>query len=168
MSEGIDYLDVLPDYFYDSFSNRVSASVKQYLFIRKTELAQGFTEDTGLLISFDELYKRVKRWEKFLNDYPNTVYRAQAEDNYTTYLETLLTGMDNSRIFDFDKNVLLPEVKTIYEKAMTDGPNSKTAKIITDYYNFLGRHDFKENDSIPKFLSEHKLSTMLAVQPDNR
>jgi hypothetical protein len=167
-TEGNYYLDVLPDYFYDNFNNRVSAGVNKYLYIRKSELAQGFTEDAGLLISFEILYKRIKQWEKFLNDYPNTVYDAQANNYYTTYLETLLSGMDNSRVFDDNKNILLPEVKTIYEKAINDGPASKTAKVIADYYAFLGRHGFKENDSIPAFLSEHKLSSMLAVQPDTR
>jgi len=167
-TEGNYYLDVLPDYFYDNFSVRVSAGVKQYLFIRKSELAEGFTEDAGLLISFESLYNRVKRWEKFLNNYPNTVYDGPANGYYTTYLETLLTGTDNSRVFDDEKNILLPEVKSIYEKALADGHDSKTAKIITDYYSFLSRHAFKENDSIPAFLSKYKLSTMLAVQTDNR
>jgi hypothetical protein len=167
-TEGNYYLDVLPDYFYNNFNNRVSPGVKQYLFIRKTELAQGFTEDAGLLISYKALYDRVKQWERFLIDFPNTVYDAEANNYYTTYLETLLSGTDNSRIFDDTKNILLPEVKTIYEKAMGDNTTPKTAKIIADYYNFLGRHGFKENDSIPAFLSEHKLSTMLAVQPDTR
>jgi hypothetical protein len=62
----------------------------------------------------------------------------------------------------------MPEVKNIYEKAIQQDTSSKTSKIISSYYAFLARHDFKENDSINDFLKDHKLSTMIAVQPDTR
>jgi len=167
-TEGNYYLDILPDYLYENFQTRVSDAAKSYLLIRKEELKKGFSEDAGMLISFDELYQRVKRWEKFLNHYPANVYVGQANDYYTDYLETLLTGMDNSRVFDMDSNILLPEVKTIYEKAIQEDPDSKTSQLISSYYNFLSRHDFKQTDSVDVFLKEHKLSTMLGVQPATR
>jgi hypothetical protein len=167
-SEGNYYLDVLPDYFYQQFKDRVSAGVQAYLEIRRHELAEGFSEDAGMLISFKQLYQRVKNWEKYLDDYPHTVYGNEADNYYTNYLETLLTGMDNSRVFDDVSNVLLPEVKIIYEKAIRDEPASRTAQYISKYYSFLGRHNFTYTDSVDVFLQEHKLSTELGVQPDTR
>jgi hypothetical protein len=167
-TEGMYYLDVIPDFFYKNFKNRVSEGVAEFLNIRKDELKQGFSEDAGMLISFEDLYSRVKRWENFINKYPNTVYSDEANSYYTTYIETLMTGMDNSRVFDFDNNSLLPEVKTLYEKIMGEGTESTTTKIISSYYGFLARHDFQENDSIPIFLKTYNLSTMLAVQPHTR
>jgi hypothetical protein len=167
-TEGNYYLDMMSGYLYKNFENRISEGVKAYLYIRKGEMAAGFTEDAGLLISFDALYGRVRQWEKFLNDYPKTIYSGAASDYYYTYLQTLLTGMDNSRVFDMETGVLSPEVKTIYEKAMRQDTSSKTSKIISSYYDLLARHNFKETDSVNVFFKEHKLSTMLAVQPDNR
>jgi hypothetical protein len=105
-TEGNYYFDMPSDYLYKNFENRVSDGVKAYLYLRKGELAAGFSEDAGLLISFDALYRRIKQWEKFLKDYPNTVYSEEANDYYITYLQTLLTGMDNSRIFDLENNTL--------------------------------------------------------------
>jgi hypothetical protein len=167
-SEGMYYLDVIPDFFYTNFKNRVSEGVAEYLSIRRDELRQGFSEDAGMIISFKELYERVKRWENFNNKYPKTVFSEEAKSYYLTYLETLMTGMDNSRVFDFDKNSLLPEIKTLYESIMKDSPESPTTKIISSYYTFLARHNFEENDSIPIFLKINDLRTMLAVQPDTR
>jgi len=167
-TEGLYYLDVIPDFFYNNFKNRVSDGVVEFLNIRKDELKQGFSEDAGLLISFEDLYLRVKRWENFINKYPNNVYNDEANSYYTTYLETLMTGMDNSRVFDFDNNTLIPEVKILYEKISGEGTESPTSKIISSYYAFLARHDFKENDSIQIFLKTNNLSTMLAVQPHTR
>ena len=167
-TEGMYYLDVIPEFFYTNFKNRVSGGVAEFLNIRKDELKQGFSEDAGILISFEDLYHRVKRWENFIIKYPNTVYNHDANSYYTTYIETLMTGMDNSRVFDFDNNSLLPEVKTLYEEIMVEGTESPTTKIISSYYAFLARHDFKENDSIQSFLKTNNLSTMLAVQPHTR
>ncbi len=167
-SEGMYYLDVEPNFFYNNFKGRVSDGVKEYLNIRKDELKQEFSEDAGMLISFEDLYLRVKRWEIFINKYPNTVYYGEANSYYITYLETLMTGMDNSRVFDFDNNSLLPEIKTLYEKIKNETPESQTTKVISSYYDFLARHDFKENDSIDIFLKNKNLSTMLAIQPHTR
>ena len=167
-SEGMYYLDVIPDFFYANFKNRVSEGVAEYLNIRKDELEQGFSEDAGMLISFSELYGRVKRWENFTNKYPKTLYSEDANSYYLTYLETLMTGMDNSRVFDFEQNSLMPEIKSLYESIMKESSESPTTKIISSYYAFLARHDFKENDSIQIFLEANDLSTMLAVQPDTR
>ncbi len=167
-TEGNYYLDMQSGYLYNNFAYRVSDGVKAYLYIRKGEMAAGFTEDAGLLISFDALYGRVKQWEKFLHDYPNTIYSPEAAGHYKAYLETLLTGMDNSPVFDMETGALSPEVKTVYEKAMRQDTSSKTAKLISSYYALLARHNFKQTDSVNVFLKEHKLTTMLAVQPDNR
>ncbi|MGZ3884812.1 MAG: hypothetical protein ACXVPQ_02885 [Bacteroidia bacterium] len=167
-SEGMYYLDVIPDYFYTNFKNQVSEGTAGFLDIRKDEMKEGFSEDAGMLISFEQLYQRIKRWEKFIKKYPGTVYSDEAGSYYQTYIQTLMTGMDNSRVFDYETNALLPEVKTLYEKIIREEPESATTKIIASYYAFLSRHDFKDNDSISIFLKGNDLSTMLAVQPHTR
>jgi len=167
-SEGMYYLDVMPDYFYINFRDLVSAGVAQYLSIRKDELKQGFSEDAGMLITFGELYQRVKRWEEFLDKFPNTVYTADADYYYQTYLATLLTGMDNSRVFDSENSVLLPEIKQLYEKIIKEDPQSRCGKIISSYYSLLKSHNFKDNNGIDDFLKANKLSSMLGVQPHSR
>ncbi len=167
-SEGMYYLDVVSDFFYENFKNRVSPGVAGFLFIRKDELKQGFSEDAGLVISFDELYGRIKSWERFINKFPNTIFKEEANSYYQMYLSTLITGMDNSRVFDGENNSISPEIKTLYEKIITEDIESPTTKIMSSYYSFLARHDFKENDSSQLILNAINLSTMLAVQPPTR
>jgi hypothetical protein len=167
-TEGNYYLDVLPNYFYDNFKDRVSEGTKTYLNIRKQELAEGFTEDAGLLISYKQLYQRVKNWDKYLSTFPKNVYTGEADGYYTTYLETFLTGTDNSRVFDGEDETISPEIKKLYEIAIHDDAQTRTGKIIAQYYALLSRHQFKQTDSIDVFLKTHNLSTMLAVQPHTR
>ncbi|HKC66731.1 MAG TPA: hypothetical protein VKG26_00740 [Bacteroidia bacterium] len=167
-TEGNPYFDVLPDYFYESFKGRVPAWTEAYLSIRKDELKQGFTEDAGLLISYDELYNRIKRWEVYIAKYPNAIYKDEASSFCDMYMSVLVTGIDNSRIFDFDSKKLLPEIKTLYEKIKTDDTTLASTKLIAAYYNFLARHNFTDNDSIELFTKAHHIMPMLGVQPPTR
>ncbi len=164
-SEGQFYLDVEADYFYDNFKGIVSKGLKEYLAIRSEEMKKGFSEDAGLLISFEEVYKRAKRWELFINDYPHAICNEEARMYYETYLETLMTGMDNSRVFEGEENIIVPEIKALYEEIMKEDAQSNITKIIISYYSFLSKNNFKEPENIDKFLKENNLSSMLAVQP---
>ena len=62
-------------------------------------MKQGFSEDAGMLISYEDLYYRIRRWEEFLYKHPNTIINDEAISYYRTYIETLMTGMANSRRF---------------------------------------------------------------------
>jgi hypothetical protein len=168
MTEGIYYFDVIYDFFYSSFKDRVSPGLAEYLNIRKDELKEGFSEDAGMIISFDELYNRIKRWDNYIRSYPNSITIVDAKNYYQTYLETLLTGMDNSRIFDMENNTLNPEIKALYEKAIKEDSTSDSGSTISAYYKFLAKHNFAYNDSISVFLESRGLSTMIAVQPPTR
>jgi len=168
VSEGMHYLDAQPDYFLNKFSDRVSAGVFEFLKIRSHELKQGFSDDAAMLISFEELYQRVIRWERFINEYPNSILSQEANSFYKIYLEVLLTGMDNSRVFDLENNTINPEVKSLYERIKDDKKETRTKGIIAAYYSLLERHGFRENDSINEFLLTNNLSTMQGVQPHVR
>jgi len=139
-SEGMYYFDVANDYFYNNFKNRVSAGLKDFLNIRKEEMKQGFSEDAGLLISFEDVHKRVVKWENFIMKYPDNIYTDRAKYFYETYLETLLTGMDNSRTFEYNSEseleYLSPEVKSLFEKIIRENSKSNSSKIISNYYDF--------------------------------
>lgn len=167
-SEGMFYPDMLPDYLYSNFNKRVSEGVAEYLKIRSDEMKEGFAEDAGLLISFEKVYQRVQRWENLVQKYPQNIYKQEAQYYYQTYLETLMTGMDNSRIFDHETGKLLPGIKALYEKIIKEKTDSPSREIIADYYAFLSRHQFKENDSIPAFLEARQLGSMQSVQPHTR
>lgn len=168
MTEGMFYLDVDPDYFLSIFDKQVSNGLNAYLIQRKQELIEGFSEDAGLIISFDKVYDRVLKWEKIVTENPNFLMVDDSQQYYKTYLETMLTGMDNSRVFDFEDERLTPEVKKLYESVIKSGPNTKSTEIIKGYYNLLADNDFKYSDKVDDYLKKNGLSSMLGIQPHSR
>lgn len=169
MTEGTFYLDVKPDYFVSIFNGKVSKGLDAYLNLRAQELKEGFSEDAGLLVSFEQLYERVQKWETFINEYPNSIMIDDAKSYFETYLETLLTGMDNSRVFDDSENPkLLPEIKSLYEAIIGSNANRKSTEIIKGYYIILTQNDFRYSAELDSYLKEHGFSSMMGIQPHTR
>jgi len=157
-TEGEAYLDVLPDYYYQSFKNWVTLDLKQFLWLQQNDLEQGFVEDGGLVISFDTLYHRIDNWDKYFVAYPKSICNGEAKELYYSYLKILLTGEDNTPVFNADTHVLLPELKKLFAKISKQKPVTKTSKIISDYYTMLSKNGFKGTDAIvKKFMKGHGL-----------
>ncbi len=168
MTEGTYYLDVLPDYFHSIFKGHVSKGLNSYLDQRNKELAEGFSEDAGLRISFNQVYERVVAWENIIQENPHFILSDDADYYYKTYLETLLTGMDNSRVFDGDDRKLNPEIQKLYESIIQSAGNSKSKSIISEYYSIASKNDFKYSEQLDACLKKYDLHTMLCVQPHTR
>ena len=105
-TEGAYYIDEKPDYLYNNFKNYISQPIMEFLLIRSKELEEGFSDDAKLLISFNSLGERITIWEKFLNKYPSSPLSAEAKFSYHLYLNTFITGLDNSPVAADD--ILLP------------------------------------------------------------
>jgi len=167
-TEGAYYLDSKYDYIYKLFKGKVSDDLDAFLKLRSVEIKEGYSEDAGLLISFESLFNRVQNWEDFMGKYPKSFVFIEAKSLYTSYLSTFITGMDNSRTFDYESQKLLPEVKALYEKIIAQNGSRKCQKIVSEYYDLLKANDFKELEKVDDFLKSKDLYSMLGVQPETR
>ena len=89
--------------------------------------------------------------------YPDFFLKKEVEENQKLYLSTLLTGIENTPVFDYDNQVLLPEIKSLYEAIIAKNENRKSTGIITNYYNLLKENEFKQTETIDKFMKENNL-----------
>lgn len=155
--EGMLYITETNYYLYKLFKGKVSYQLDQYLSMRSLELRQGFADDAALMISYEELYERIISNEDFLTKYPDFFLKKEIEENQKLYLSTLLTGIENTPVFDYDNQVLLPEIKSLYEAIIAKNEYRKSTGIITNYYNLLKENEFKQTETIDKFMKENNL-----------
>jgi hypothetical protein len=167
-SEGFFYIDQQPDYFKSIFSEAASSELKEYLEIRSKELSEGFSEDAGLLISFEQLYDRIVRWEKFIAVNPDFILTPEIKGSLSMYLSTLMTGMDNTPAFDYESGKLLPELQFIYTKAIQKNDNRNSTKVLRKYYDYLKANAFVEPLDMAAFLDGIGYYSMMGVQPPPR
>ena len=158
-SEGIFYIEPKYDYCYNLFKNKVSKGLEEYLRILSVDKNEQFNEDAELLVNFDEVYRRLTIWEDFITKYPRFILKKDANSNLNFYFSIFLTGEENTPVFDYETQILLPEVKALYEKIIAKNENRRTTKIISEYFNFLKAAKFKQPDNINDFLKKKGIET---------
>jgi hypothetical protein len=84
------------------------------------------------------------------------------------YLAVFLTGIDNSRIFSFERKTLEPEVEKAYQYYLKTYKDTKSAGIISEYYSILKKNGMKESHDSRLFLKNKKLMPMIGIQPPTR
>lgn len=163
-SNGIYYVDELPNFIYQNFKDYISKPMLEFINIRKNEILNGFAENDSLLIPFYDLGKRIVTWENFLNENPNFILYNEAKGFYDLYITIYLTGMNNYPVFD-KKGKLLNSAKESYNEFIKYYHSTKSAAIVQKYLNLLAKDDYMYSKNIVQFLKENKIVTSFGDQP---
>jgi hypothetical protein len=158
-----------PGYLYDHFGAVLSDALRRFLELRRDDEAAGvFSTEGALLISYRDLGERVIVWERYLDKYPNSLVGDEAEYYYHTYLDTMLSGTGNpgagntgetnagTGIFD-ERGVLKPELKRVYYNFKSKYPNTKSGKLIDQFYDLLLRNNFKYFRQVDDFYRQNQV-----------
>lgn len=158
MSEGDYYIGQDLDFVTERFYEYLSPAMKTYLTQLNKENKEGFSEDGGLSISQYELVDRTVWWEKFTSANPNSILTNRANDDWKYYLETLLTGMDNSPVTNDDGITIDDYYKTAYTYLQHKYPSSQTNKYVNPYFKLLLQHNHNE---VSKLISNYKTKKII-------
>jgi hypothetical protein len=150
------------------FERYLSPAMRNFLAIRRAEEDEGYSEDAGLLISWDQLAERIARWERFLDANPGFQLAGEGRYRYDNYLAVYLTGMDNSRVFEYPRETLDPRVRASYERFLTRHAESGTARIVRGYLDVLGRNGWRAEPDVVAFLKANGIHSMIGQQPPTR
>lgn len=166
VTEGSYYVGEAGAWWRSRFGPLLPRSWDGYFHQREVEIREGFSEDAGLLISWERLRQRITFWEGFIRRHPHFPANEEVSSYLDIYIRTFLTGVDNSRIErDFDDPTLRTEVKIAYEAFLRNNKGSKYYDIVKGYYEVLKRNNFRVTREAKAFLESKRVKTMLAVQP---
>jgi len=166
ITEGNYYIDEKPEYLLENFQGFVSTSVKEFLEIRMKELEEGFSEDAGLIIPLNKLGDRIILWENYINKYPGSLVLADAKFSYHLYLNTFVTGLDNTPISENQK--LLPKFKTEYLNYINQHKGTESGRIVEGFYNLLAKNNFILTLEVDDFFKDNGIEPMRGIQPPTR
>lgn len=153
-SEGDFYLEPDNDYLIQNFSDKISPAYNEFLQIAASDQNEKFADDASILIPIDSLAKRITVWEDFKDKYSSFVSIGKAQDYYIQYLETYLSGTDNSKAFDPKSNKLKEDLKISFEKYPVEYPGRKSAAVVKDYYDLLKSSGFLYSEKVDAFILE--------------
>jgi hypothetical protein len=161
--EGTFYFDENADFLFNHFSKYLSVSLREFLNLRRRETAEGFTEDKDLLISFTKIGERIVDWENYLNNYPDSPLKELANYHYQLYLGTFLFGIDNTETFE--RKRLKPEIGKVYENFIKRFAKTKSAGLISRYYEVLKANDLKYTKAVEDFLRNNQVQILPGFEP---
>lgn len=147
----VDYSKLL------SYGEQVSTSMKAYLSLMAMESDARSASDASLVITWDELSKRILAAESYVMTFPDSPERPKAEERFIQYLKFYLTGLDNSPIFGTGYKIL-PELKTHYEQTAVTHSGTITGQLTRELLDILdstgGAVGFKNKKGDETFVAE--------------
>ncbi len=168
-SEGMYYVGEDGEWLLKEFGSILPEDWNKYLQQRTKEVKKQFSEDAGLLISWEELRDRIIYWEKFLIKYPTFSEKEVIDFYLDVYIRTYLTGMSNSRIADVETNKVQDKIIESYQNFLTLNKQSKYYKLVEGQYNILKRNSFhlneKTSQELEVFYKKKGIKSMVGIQP---
>lgn len=121
------------------YNDYVSAEVADYIKLKAMDSNQVIISDDALVISFDDLVKLIIKTEEYLEKYAGGKYHKEVEKMYENKLNTYLSGLPNSLIYDKDTRKIKKDVLDSYVNTASTG-DSVTAFISGKYVNVIGEN----------------------------
>ncbi|HKL10253.1 MAG TPA: SH3 domain-containing protein [Clostridia bacterium] len=157
MAEGMYYLDPSPRFLLGNFKTNISDDLFDYLTYRADEVENHTYSDAAVMISWDELGKRMNDWEKFMDKYPDSDYFSEAESMYNMYRFTFLVGASNTPAYEYPTEILDPDLLEAYKNYVSRFPKSSMTPVIEDLMVLLEEESYKKTEKIMEFINPYNV-----------
>ena len=154
--EGGWYLNENFDFLSDNLRGNKSGLAQFILFMR-SESKQVVAQDAGLTISWDDLRKRIIRFETFCTRYPKLPEtRQRVERELSTLMSYYLSGIDNTPAYPRSTRKLNNGLKQSYEAFLRENTASSYYSVIKNVYEILSKNGFKKSREVDILIADVK------------
>lgn len=134
----------------------------EYIAFRSREDRQRLAEDAGFVVGWEDMRRRLIRWEDFERHYPNLPEtRTEVKPEVIRTVGWYLFGIDNSPAYDRwpvpgPKTVRLDaKLRASYARFIEENRTSAFHAVIAGIYGILRRHNFSPDAELFAFLRGH-------------
>lgn len=154
MAEG-SFFPVVEYSFYEQFLPYVMEDMNGYILLMVAESNEPPMKDAGIVISYEEIIKRVLLQESFLNEYPDSELLEKVQELYNKYEYITFFGAPNTPLFDYNTKVISEKAKAAYEAALETESDSEFLVKLSEFMNILNENNFKLEDEADAYRNEH-------------
>jgi hypothetical protein len=152
-SEGLWYLKSDLDFLVE-VSSIASGEMKKFVKFYAEEWRKTIADDGGLLITWEDLRKRIVRQERFARRHAGL--KETEEDikpSLAWMVRVYLVGIDNSPAYELEETGrLYDELQKSYEAFLREDTGSGYYKRISDVYGLLQKNDFRVSRELVDYL----------------
>ncbi|MCI0614236.1 hypothetical protein L0244_14715 [bacterium] len=134
----------------------LNGELREYITFHANEFREPIAGDATLGISWEELRKRIMRFEPFAREHPDLLEtEAEIKPELDRLLWMYLVGLDNTPAYDLrDTGEIDTELRKSYATFLTEDHTSSYYSLISEAYKILEKHAFKINAELLAFLHE--------------
>lgn len=154
---------VIPAYEVALFANKVSPATQQFIEIQAEHDKKMVFGDAVILVSWQELGKRVADWEQFVQNNPQHPLAADANKQFEMYANAYLFGSDNTPVVNVGKDD--PQLSDIYEEYKKidqewqhfaqQYPNSKLTPLFDQVRELVKKNNEEGFELMEQFKQKH-------------
>ncbi|MCM3714712.1 hypothetical protein [Halalkalibacter oceani] len=154
MAEGM-YFPIIDYHFYRPFMEDTAADAQAYIELMMAESDQVPAKDAALVIGWETIVERAVTQEKFLKDFPQSVFAGEAADLYAKYVTFLLFGLNNTPLFDYDANTIDSEAHAAFLSAVENGEDSETITLLDQYLTIIEANGGQLTEEVEEFRTDY-------------
>lgn len=147
-AEGM-FFPIIDYSFYEKYSSYAAVDIKDYITLMTAESDKVPAKDAALVISWDELFDRAFKQEKFLSQHKNSAKYEEVKDLYKKYVTFAVYGLNNTPLFAYENKKMNADAKAAYEKAVAQ--DSNLAQVLKAYYEAIKKDGFKLTDKVKSY-----------------
>lgn len=151
-SEGMIFVNLSPDFLKNDVSLLLSDSSKEFLNLYIKEIENRCCGDASLMISKNELIKRVVDWGAFITNYPKSAFIESAYFEYRVYIDLLFTGQDNSPVFDWETNMYDTELLDLMYTEINEHPSSMASSNFVPFINIIKEDKMLNTEKVKEYI----------------
>ncbi|MGM9745511.1 MAG: hypothetical protein ACI30H_00905 [Paludibacteraceae bacterium] len=156
-SEGGITTDVMPIFIAEAFWKYMTPLERTIATLSELEVETPSLNDAAINITYEEIAQRLKMCDDMLARYPNDQLTPQIVACQKYYLAILLAGADNSPVFDWETQMLMPQIQQIIELYITEYPDAVSTPLLQQFMALAAASNFKKSADIDTFIEQYIL-----------
>ncbi|MEW5946738.1 MAG: hypothetical protein AB1742_11115, partial [bacterium] len=158
MGEGDWYTEEDFSFLSEKVLNGFDFELKEFIIFMIHENQQRVLHDAALVIGWDDLRKRIIRWEDFAKKHPHLLETFTEVEGYYTnrilkrQVRLYLTGEANTPAYENEK--IVPELQKSYERFLVENRDSRFYPTIRAVYQILKKNGFHRSVELDEYFKQ--------------
>lgn len=149
-AEGM-YYPVINYEFYKKYNPSVTTDMKDYIDIMAIEANKPPAKDAAFVIGWDDILQRALQQERFINQHHESIKIEEVKQLYKKYVYFTFYGVNNTPLFSYSSNLMVPEAKSAFSKAVTSGGDTHLSKTLEGFWALVKKNNYKLTDEVKKY-----------------
>jgi hypothetical protein len=151
-SEGSIYITKNTNFIKEDIINVIDPISKEFIILYCSEVDSICCDDAAIIISKKTLTNRILKWGNLLEKTSHLMYSKIASSEFSSNLNLLYNGQDNTPAFDWTTGKFSQESIKYMNEVIQSSPNSLAAKEFRLFLDLLQKEDYTRTEKVIQFL----------------